>query len=50
MAQTVAVQQHAPLQTTQLHTAINAYFFNNSHISVDLNIKNVIVYLFLTLK
>ena len=50
MAQTVAVQQHALLQTTQLHTAINAHFFNNSHISVDLNIKNFIVYLFLTLK
>ena len=50
MAQTVAMQRHAPLQTTQLHTAINAYFFNNSHISVDLNIKNFIVYLFFNIE
>ena len=35
MAETMAVQRHAPLQTTQLHTAINAYFLNNSHISVE---------------
>ena len=50
MAQTVVVQRHAPLQTTQLHTAINAYFFNNSHISVDLKHKKIIVYLFFNIE
>ena len=46
MAQTVAVQQHAPLQTTQLHKAINAYFFNNSHIWLELKHKKKSLFIY----
>ena len=50
MAQTVAMQRHAPLQTTQLHTVINAYCFNKSHISVELKHTQISLFIyFLTL-
>ena len=51
MAESVAMRRHAPLQKTQLHTVINAYFFNNSHISVESkNTKISLFIYFLTLK
>ena len=51
VAQTVAMQRHSPLQTTQLHTVISVYFFNKSHISVELKHTKISLFIyFLTLK
>ena len=50
MAQTAAMQRHAPLQTTQLHTVINAYFFNNSHISVELKHTKLSLFIFFSIE